>query len=62
MHWACRSNKPTTVKLLLELGANPNLRGKFGKSALHVSTNKDHVECLEILLAASGIDVNLSGG
>jgi ankyrin repeat protein len=58
LHWASMSNRPSTVRLLLELGANVNAiaPNSNGYSPLHTAClNKPNVEIVKILLA-SGAD------
>jgi ankyrin repeat protein len=35
LHWACRSGRPETVKLLLEAGASPHSKDDAGQTPLH---------------------------
>ncbi len=46
LYFACESNNPPVVQLLLERGANPNDAESVYHSAQHA-----HLECLELLLA-----------
>mmetsp|Transcript_1460 Transcript_1460/g.3311 ORF Transcript_1460/g.3311 Transcript_1460/m.3311 type:complete len:368 (+) Transcript_1460:99-1202(+) len=40
------------LQLLLEYGANPGARNKFGATPLHGAARRGHVECVRALLAA----------
>jgi ankyrin repeat protein len=58
---ACGDIRPRAVQLLLDAGADPNLRDEFGVTALHiasgVSYQNEGVSILEMLLS-HGADVN----
>jgi uncharacterized protein len=58
LHYACESNLPKTVKVLLEYGINPNVRNTSGYTPLMGSygISKD-VTCLQLLLEY-GADIN----
>ncbi|XP_070541535.1 ankyrin repeat and SOCS box protein 7-like [Ptychodera flava] len=47
------------VKVLLEKGANPNLRDRFDVTAAHWASEKGHAKCLKLLLD-SGANPNVS--
>lgn len=57
LHWACGSNDPTTVKLLLEAGADMEAKDNDGESPLHWACRADCPETAIILLEA-GADIN----
>lgn len=44
------SNQPEIVELLLQKNSNINCINKNGCSALHVAVNKQHINCVKMLL------------
>jgi len=60
LHLATEQRKPTMVKLLLEKGANPNIRNYKDRTALHIATMTDNVEIYKDLLLA-GADTTIEG-
>ena len=56
--YACRRGHSTTVKLLLELRADPGIKCDRGSSAIVEATMFDHPEIVEILLATKSVDIN----
>jgi ankyrin repeat protein len=54
---AVRENDVEQTKMLLALGANPNVTNERGETPLHWSANRGRVEMIELLLS-SGADVN----
>ncbi|PAA53926.1 hypothetical protein BOX15_Mlig012391g1, partial [Macrostomum lignano] len=58
--YAARRDKHTTMRLLLEHGANPNHQDKQGYTALHWCLTFNHVDSLDVLLnCGRKLDVNL---
>ncbi|KAL4883020.1 ankyrin repeat-containing domain protein [Aspergillus karnatakaensis] len=55
--WAIQMGWEEMVKLLLEKGADPNY-GNLSYAASARTTISDSVECLKLLLALDGVDVN----
>ena len=53
------SNQPNSVKVLIELGADPNVKNRLGESPLHQAASNNFIEIAEILLLR-GADPNLS--
>jgi len=54
---ACRKNKTSALRLLLEKGANPYRVNRTGNNtALHIAAKHGYIECIKILLTH---DVNL---
>jgi len=57
------SGNPNQVKLLLDLGCDPNTRGEGGESILHSfgevdKISKNHIDCIKLLIE-NGADVHL---
>lgn len=52
------SNQPQVMEILLDNGANINAVNKGGCSALHVAVNKQHLDCVKVLLNYQ-CDVNI---
>ena len=46
--WAANDNRPMTVKLLIELGANVNGQNDKGSSALHWACRNGHTEVVRV--------------
>jgi hypothetical protein len=49
---ASRNGHPAVVELLLERGADPNVRGYFGAPALHWAAMGGHARVVELLLSS----------
>ncbi len=60
LHYACKDGKLAMVKLLLEYGANPNLKGtdKYGYTPIHWAVQKGHNEIINIIANNSMIEAN----
>lgn len=56
---AARDGEPSTVDLLLGLGASVDAAGSHQRTALMIAIERRHLQIVEILLAA-GADVNLA--
>ena len=57
---ACEENNPSLVRELLSKGADVNWsRRKDGWSGLHIAACGNYGELLELLLAQTGVDVNI---
>lgn len=52
LHAACYGGKIDTVKLLLEKGANPNIKKSDGETTLSLATGQKHTEIVALLNAA----------
>jgi ankyrin repeat protein len=52
-------NQPESVRVLIELGADPNIQNRLGESPLHQAASNNFTEIAEILLS-NGADVNLA--
>ncbi len=50
LHFACARNQPECVRVLLDLGADPNLKGSNEQTALHVAVMLSDDECVKQLL------------
>lgn len=55
--WAANYGQLVTVRLLLECGANPHLKGKQGESAMLLAAANGHMHVVKMLIAAR-CDVN----
>jgi len=55
--WAANYGQLVTVRLLLERGANPRLKGNQGESALLLAAANGHLHVVKMLITA-GCDVN----
>ena len=49
MHEAARNGQVEAVRLLLDHGANPELKNSLGRTALDLAKEKDHMEVVEVL-------------
>lgn len=58
LHAACEGGKADAVKLLLQWGADVDLKGSEGATAAMMAVQANSPQCLELLLAA-GADVNI---
>lgn len=54
---AARWNRPSTIRLLIQLGANIEARDPSGKTALILATGDQHVDAVRTLIEC-GVDVN----
>ena len=64
LHMACQSHYYDAIKILLELGANPNINNKWGKSPILKaigSINESNNAILELMLE-HGLDLNKMEG
>ncbi|XP_068160257.1 transient receptor potential cation channel subfamily A member 1b isoform X2 [Antennarius striatus] len=61
LHWAVEKNKAESCRVLLDLGANPNILNKALLSPLHVAISLGHNNLVELLLSYSATDSNLEG-
>lgn len=53
LHWAVSKDARAAVQLLLANGADPNIQGKLGDTALHLAVlRQPHIPLLQQLLAA----------
>ena len=57
LHWAIAKKHTDIVKLLLQHGANPNVRNSAGRTVLQEACYTNHLESAELLLQ-SGADIN----
>lgn len=55
LHYAARWGATECVRLLLEAGANPEIRTNNGHRALDVAQNWEHAACAELLLNAARV-------
>ncbi len=64
LHMACQSHSVEAIKILLDLGADPNLNDKYGASPITAALgrlNANNAEILEIMLR-NGLDLNKNEG
>ncbi len=64
LHMACQAHSIEAIKILLDLGANPNLNDKYGASPITSALgrlNDNNPEILEIMLR-NGLDLNKKEG
>ena len=64
LHMACQSHSVEAIKILLDLGADPNLNDKYGASPITSALgrlNANNAEILEIMLC-NGLDLNKNEG
>ena len=63
IHFAIFENKPEVVKLLVDSGANVNIKEKFGFTPLHISAGEGLTKVTQILLEnGAEVDVKVSDG
>ena len=55
LHYAARRGATECVRLLLEAGANPEIKTNNGHRALDVAQNYKHAACAELLLNAARV-------
>ncbi|KAH6934284.1 hypothetical protein HPB50_022864 [Hyalomma asiaticum] len=59
LHYAVYGNKPEMLELLINSGADVNIRNKRKYTPIHVAVNKQHVRCVRVLTNYSGrLDAN----
>ena len=58
LHYSCFGNQPDITELLIQKGSNINCVNKNGCSSLHVAVNKQHINCVKVLLKYK-CDVNI---
>lgn len=58
LHCAARRNKPECCRALLELGAEPNSRDRFGQTPLYLAFLWENIDCAKLLIDA-GADWNI---
>jgi len=60
LHYACKENHQHIVRLLIENGANPNIKSlsSFSETPLHICCKNGFLDCARILLVQGGADVN----
>ena len=58
---ACEANNLSLVRDLLSIGANVNWSRGYGENdaGLHIAAGRNYGELLELLLAQTGVDVNI---
>ena len=59
---ACEKNNCTVVRTLLFCGADVNWRRDANPGGLYIAARNNYGELLELLLAQTGVDVNIGGG
>ena len=63
LHFASMENKPEVVKLLIDSGANVNIKGKFSFTPLHFSASEGLTKVAQILLEnGAEVEAKDSGG
>ncbi|KAJ7691821.1 ankyrin repeat-containing domain protein [Mycena rosella] len=62
LHFACRNNKPHIVRILLEHGADIQVRDVGGRTALDIANEYGRTEILELLLQHSAGIEKRNGG
>ena len=63
LHFASMENKPEVVKLLVDSGANVNIKEKFGFTPLHISAGEGLTKVTQILLEnGAEVDAKVSNG
>lgn len=50
LHYACDKGYIELSAILLEYGADPNGKDKFGDTPLHISATCDSLKCIKLLL------------
>ncbi|KAJ8010896.1 hypothetical protein DPEC_G00079920 [Dallia pectoralis] len=61
LHWAVGRNQVDSCKLLLELGADPNILNQAEMSPLHLAVNHRHNHLVDLLLSHYKTNSNLEG-
>ena len=54
MHWACYSDRPSVLTLLLDAGASIYVLNKSGDTPLMTAAAEDSAGCVGMLLARGG--------
>ena len=53
LHCAARSGKPQAALALIDRGASLSAKTRNGLTPLHMATQGDHTDCVELLLASN---------
>ncbi|XP_060920300.1 transient receptor potential cation channel subfamily A member 1b [Labrus mixtus] len=61
LHWAVEKNKQESCRVLLDLGADPNILNTALLSPLHLAVSLGHNNLVELLLTYNATDCNLQG-
>ena len=54
LHWAAKNGNPEMTLLLIQAGADPNVKSKVGKTPMTVAAESGKVEVLEVLVENGG--------
>ncbi|ODM14982.1 hypothetical protein SI65_09477 [Aspergillus cristatus] len=57
IYWAARNGRLRILELILQHGTNPNTRTTPGRTPLHEACQRNHIECVRLLLSKKA-DVN----
>ncbi|KAJ0059586.1 hypothetical protein NL108_001965 [Boleophthalmus pectinirostris] len=61
LHWAVEKNQAESCRVLMDLGADPNILNKALLAPLHVAVSKGHNTLIELFMSYSATDCNLQG-
>ena len=56
---ACLGKNEVVFCLINELGCDPNVRGRFGRSVLHIACEGGNVPLVQMLMQNHMVDINL---
>src|SRR5947207_6222466 len=51
LHWAASSGHEEVIKMLMDVGADPNIQRRDGASALHCAASRGHDKSVRMLLS-----------
>lgn len=49
LHWAVEKEKPETVKILLQNGADPTMVNKFDKTCFDIANDSERHDIIDLL-------------
>lgn len=55
LHWAVEKEKPETVRILLQNGADPTMVNKFDKTCFDIANDSDRKDIINLLFVSMHI-------